>query len=99
MPVAKPPYPLSAASAKAILDAARPAEPPPFETIEVVRRWLETILGRAIKRANAKPIVMKDVDRLETAFRKFHAVVESLQDRDNPPPRVPVSEGTNDWEH
>lgn len=99
MPNAKPPHPLSAASTKAILDAARPPAPPSPELIEGARRWLEAKLEQAIKRGSAQPIVTKDVDRLENAFRRFQAVIESLQDRDNPPPRIPVSEGTTDWDH
>jgi hypothetical protein len=96
---AKPPCLVPIASVKAILDAARPAESPPPEKIEATRLWLEKTLARAIKRASAKPIVMKDVERLEIAFRRFQAVIESLQDRDNPPPRVPISHGTTDWDH
>jgi hypothetical protein len=42
---------------------------------------------------------MKDVERLDSAYREFAKAIEELQDRSDPPPRMPVSDGATDWQH
>ncbi|RIX32190.1 hypothetical protein [Sphingomonas edaphi] len=99
MPVAKPPYFLSAASAKAILDAAEPAAPPSPELIESTRRWLQARVREAAERANTDRIVKADVERVARAYRRFQRVIHSLRNHDDPPPKIPTSsEGATAWD-
>lgn len=99
MPDAKPPYPLSATSAKTILEAARPAVTPSPEMIEATRRWLEESLENAVCRVRAKPLSQKDVYRLDRAYLRFRYVIQDLQDRQYPPPLIPTKECQTDWDY
>lgn len=93
------PLPLTAASVEAIFAAAGRSAPFAPAMIEEVRGLLDNVLKRAVRQAYAKPITKDDVDRLDAAYRRFHKVIEELQDRDHPPPGIPVSHGSTDWEH
>lgn len=99
MTFAKPTYSLSVESAKAILDAARPAAPPSPETIEKVRRWLEDGLKRAIRRVRGKPLTQRDVSKLDRAHARLQYVIRELQDRTYPPPRIPTRGFQTEWEY
>lgn len=67
------------------------------EKIPGISDWLEAEFERAVSRARKKPLAKSDVDRLSKTYRKFCDVIESLQDRTLPPPRVPVSNGSTAW--
>lgn len=99
MPDAKPPLSLSATSAKAILDAARPSVPPPPEVVEATRRWLAESLEHAVCRVRAKPLSQRDVERLDNAYLRFRYVIQDLQDRQYPPPLIPTKECQTDWDY
>lgn len=100
MPDAEPPNPLPLASVEAILVAAGRSPSLAPAAIERIRRWLESELARAIRRARAAPLTKGDVDRLERRYLRFRSMIEKLQDRDDPPPQMSRSEsGVTDWEH
>lgn len=84
---------------EAICAAANARAPMPDGSIEKLHQLLADAFAKAVRRAFATPLTMADVERVEAAYRRFWTVLEELQDRDAPPPRVPVSDGSTDWEH
>ncbi len=89
---------LPAASVHAILDVARQPIPRTPAIIDALSQWLSDWMVHAIQRGGAKPLTMQDVNRLDGAYRRFHEVVQELQDRRNPPPKIPCIDLKTDWE-
>lgn len=86
----------------AIWKAAASGSVPSARQMEVARAWLSRVFDRATQRAmrgTRVPLTRKDVDRLDAAYRRFRAVLISLQDRDYPPPLIPIRDGVTDWEY
>lgn len=90
---------LSRSTIEAIATAANPLTALSDQTIEALRGWLAQSMTLAIRRARARPLSKSDVDRLEAAYLRFRTVLDDLQDRDDPPPLIPVADGSTDWEH
>ena len=90
---------LDPATLVAIVAAANPRTALSDQTIEALRGWLAQSMTLAIRRARATPLGKGDVDRLEAAYLRFRNVIDDLQDRDDPPPLIPVADGSTDWEH
>lgn len=85
----------------AVWRAALPNCAPSERQAGVVGEWLARTLERAehyATRTKRVPLTRKDVDRVESAYRRFRAVLNSLQDRDYPPPTIPERDGVTDWE-
>lgn len=85
----------------AVWCAALPNCIPSEPQAEIVGEWLARTLARAERHATRPrkmPLKRKDVDRVESAYRRFRAVLNSLQDRDYPPPMISESDGVTDWE-
>lgn len=90
---------LDAATLVAIVAAAKPRMALSDETQEALRGWLSDALAGAVRRAGAKPLTKNDVDCLETAYRTFKIAIGKLQDRNQPPPSIPVDEaGHTAWD-
>jgi len=86
-----------------IWDAAGTGNSPSERQAEIARDWLARSFDRATRCAQRKdakiPLTQKDVDRLERVYGRFRQVVDSLQDRDYPPPLIPKAGKVTDWEH
>jgi hypothetical protein len=91
-------FALSRKTLETIIGAANCCKILTAEKIAGISDWLEDEFERAVSRARKKPLAKTDVDRLSKTYRKFCDVIESLQDRTLPPPRVPVSNGSTAWE-
>lgn len=90
---------LSTETVKAILMAPKQSEQSSGIAIDRLRIWLSTAFNAAAKRATQTPLCQKDVYDLRTAYDSFQSKIASLQDRDHPPPTIPVTDGATDWEH
>ena len=90
---------ISLGTINTIILAANPPMLLSPETTDVLRRWLAREMACAFRRAHTSRLTSADIDKFEMAYRRFCLVIEELQDRDDPPPRVPVSDGSTDWEH
>ena len=90
--------PLSPASVRAILAETGHSKSQVPALIKGVSDWLFGIMEHTVNRARAKPLTLGDVNKLERAFARFHATVEALQDRTNPPPLIPTKDCQTDWE-
>lgn len=90
---------LPLATIEAIIAAANARTALSPETMETLRGWLSDALAGAVRRAGAKPLTKDDVDCLETAYRTFKIAIGKLQDRNQPPPSIPVDEaGHTAWD-
>jgi len=85
----------------AVWRAALPNCVPSERQAQVVGEWLARTLDRAERNATRPKrlsLTRKDVDRVESAYRRFRTVLNSLQNRDYPPPLIPERDGVTDWE-
>ena len=99
MPETEPPASLPHETIERIIAAAKPDANLPAETVEALRGWLFDALAGAVRRAAAIPLTRTDVAKLERAYLRFAYIIDTLQDRDDPPPRLPVREsGETEWE-
>lgn len=89
---------LPAETLETILAAANCRTPFAPNVMAGLDRWLSEEWSRAIRRARTKPLTRADVELLDKAYREFLAVIDKLQDRTLPPPRIPMSNGTTEWD-
>jgi hypothetical protein len=86
----------------AVWRAALPNCIPSERQAKAVGEWLARTLERAERdaaRVKKVSLTRKDVDRVESAYKRFQVTLLSLQDRDYPPPMISETSGATDWEH
>jgi hypothetical protein len=94
---------LDATTLVAIAAAAKPDKPLSDETLEVLRGWLADALAGAVKdvarRTQGTPLTKGEIRQLEKAHFRFKYFVDAFQNRDDPPPLLPVMDNELDpWE-
>lgn len=86
-----------------IWKAAGTGAEPSKHQAAIVREWLTRSFAGAKRRAKRRkvttPLTQKEIDGLKSAYHRFCAAINGLQDRDYAPPLIPKTDNITDWEY
>ena len=82
---------------EAILHAVNRRKPLTADDLSELDGWLAVEWAQALRRARIQPLTNTDVKDFNKAHQAFVDIIERLQDRALPPPRIPTNSEA-DWE-